>query len=189
MVLYERLSPDPAVWDALLAAEELVNPRERGPVMAAFTHLTPGGSRFSDGTYGVYYAASSLATAVVETAFHFARIAADAADGPRYENMRVVVSPVDATFHDLGEMPTRDRTSLLDPGSYLRSQALARPMHDAGSNGIHYPSVRRAGGRCLAVFVPSVVRATTVTRRLQYHWDGTEVRRYFDYAADRWVDL
>ena len=31
--------------------------------MAAFTHLNPEGSRFSDGSYGVYYAAHTLATA------------------------------------------------------------------------------------------------------------------------------
>ena len=42
-------------------------PRERRisgpgtqPLMAAFTHLNPDGSRFSDGTYGVFYAARSL---------------------------------------------------------------------------------------------------------------------------------
>lgn len=82
--LYERVSPDPAVWDALIAAEMLTNPRLRdeageirlvppeervtGPgatyVMAPFTHVNPRGSRFSDGAYGVYYAAADLETAV-----------------------------------------------------------------------------------------------------------------------------
>ncbi len=43
-------------------AIHLVPPEERvtGPgatwVMAPFTHFNPNGSRFSDGTYGVYYA-------------------------------------------------------------------------------------------------------------------------------------
>ena len=48
---------------------QLVPPDERisgsgsTMVMAAFTHLNPEGSRFSDGRYGVYYAAHTLATA------------------------------------------------------------------------------------------------------------------------------
>jgi hypothetical protein len=86
--LFERVSSDPAVWEALIAAEMLVNPRIRndvgeihlvppnervsGPgasyVMAAFTHLNPRGSRFSDGTYGVYYAGREFETALRETA-------------------------------------------------------------------------------------------------------------------------
>ncbi len=37
-------------------------------VMAPFTHLNPKGSRFSDGSYGVYYAAKRLSTAIAETA-------------------------------------------------------------------------------------------------------------------------
>lgn len=209
IALYERVSPDPAVWDALIAAESLVNPRLRDQVgeirlvppedrvsganasfvMAAFTHLAPGGSRFSDGTYGVYYAASDLDIAVAETAFHFTRIATDSADGPRYENMRVLVSRVDAQFHDVERMPVEERTPLLDPDSYVRSQAFAGPLRAAGSTGLHYPSVRREGGRCLAAFKPKAVGIPTATRMLQYHWDGTAVRRYFDYAADRWVDL
>src|SRR6185437_8938442 len=104
--LYERVSPDPAVWEARIAAEMLTNPRLRdeagdirlvppeerisGPgasyVMAPFTHLNPKGGRFSDATHGAYYAASDLPTAIAETAYHFARFAADSADGPRYED-------------------------------------------------------------------------------------------------------
>lgn len=61
--LFERLTPDPAVWDALIALEQLTNPRIRdevgdislvppdervsGPgasyVMASFTHLNRKG--------------------------------------------------------------------------------------------------------------------------------------------------
>ena len=94
--LFERLTADPAVWDALMALEQLTNPRVRdevgdialvppeervsGPgasyVMAAFTHVNPKGSRFSDGSFGVYYAAAALETAIAETVFHFEAICA-----------------------------------------------------------------------------------------------------------------
>jgi len=40
------------------------------PIMAAFTHLNQLGSRFSDGSFGIYYASKSLDTAVHETVYH-----------------------------------------------------------------------------------------------------------------------
>jgi len=207
--LFERVSPDPAVWDALIAAETLVNPRVRdevgeirlvppeervsGPgasfVMAAFTHLNPRGSRFSDGRYGVYYAARDLATAIAETAFHFARFAADAADGPRYEDFRVLVGPIAERFHDLTRLEAARSAPLLDPDSYRASQPWGRAMRDAGSCGIHYPSVRRPGGRCVAVFSPRSVGLPRPAGHIQYHWDGTAVRRYFDYATGTWTAM
>jgi hypothetical protein len=207
--LFERVSSDPAVWDALMAAEMLVNPRLRdqvgeirlvppeervsGPgasfVMAAFTHVNPRGSRFADGSYGVYYAARDRATAVAETAFHFGRFAADAGDGPRYEDFRVLVSDVDDRFHDLRRVDPAARAPLLDPDSYVESQRWARPLREAGSHGVHYPSVRRAGGRCLAVFRPRSAGIPRIAGHLQYHWDGIAVPRYFDYGSSEWLEV
>jgi hypothetical protein len=82
IALFERLSDNPAVWDVLTELEQATNPRLRdeageialvpperrvtGPnaswVMAPFTHVNRNGSRFSDGSYGVYYAARTLLT-------------------------------------------------------------------------------------------------------------------------------
>ena len=207
--LYERLSSDPAVWDALIAAEMLTNPRVRdqlgsihlvpveqrvsGPgasyVMAPFTHLNPKGGRFSDATHGAYYAAHDLPTAIAETSYHFARFAADSADGPRYEEMRVIVGRIDAELHDVERLDAADRRRLLDPIDYTPGQALALALRDIGSTGVHYPSVRRAGGKCVALFRPSAVGIPVQTRHLKYHWDGTAVRRYFDYEQDSWIDM
>ena len=52
---------------------QLVPPEDRisGPgtsdIMASFAHLDPDGSRFSDGTYSVFYAANDLDTAIAES--------------------------------------------------------------------------------------------------------------------------
>lgn len=209
IALYERVSPDPAVWDALIAAEELVNPRLRdeigeihlvhpddlvcGPgasyVMAPFTHLNPNGSRFSDGSYGVYYAASDLATAVAETAWHFGRYAAAAGDEPRYEDMRVLVGRIDAQLHDVERLEDPMRAAIYDPGSYAASQALGRDLRRAGSIGIYYRSVRWPDGCCVAIFMPRAVGLPVQERHLQYHWDGQRVARYFDYGSETWVNL
>ena len=37
------------------------------PIMAAFTHLNPEGSPFTDGSYGAYNAANTIDTAIAET--------------------------------------------------------------------------------------------------------------------------
>lgn len=207
--LFERVSPDPGVWDALVAAEMLVNPRIRdevgaihlvlprervsGPgatyVMAAFTHLNPRGSRFSNGTYGVYYAGRELETALRETAYHFGRIAADSRDGTRYEDMRVLVSRIDARFHDLETLPRAAQTRLLDPDRYALSQPFGASLREAGSNGLVYPSVRHRNGRCLAAFRPKAVGLPVQTKHLKYHYDGQRVVRYFDYEGSAWHPL
>jgi hypothetical protein len=204
--LFERVSPDPVVWDALIAAEMKVNPRVRdevgeirlvppedrvsGPnasyVMSSFTHVNPKGSRFSDGSYGVYYAARDFVTALRETAFHFGRIAQDSDDGPRYEDMRVLVGRIEHRFDDVGALPQEKRALILDPDSYAASQAYGRELREAGSDGVTYPSVRDKGGECVGAFRPRVVGIPVQSKHLRYHWDGTRVARYFDYGEDEW---
>jgi hypothetical protein len=207
--LFERLTADPAVWDALIALEQLTNPRVRdeigeialvppdervsGPgasyLMAAFTHINPKGSRFSDGTFGVYYAAAAMETAIAETVFHFEAFARDGADPPRSEDMRVLVGTAAAEFEDADALPATKRRAILDPASYAASQDYAKQLRTAGANGIAYPSVRHAGGQCLGVFRPRVVGVPHQERHLKYRWNGERVDRFFDYARDEWIDL
>ncbi len=207
--LFERLSPDPAVWDGLIAAEEAVNPRVRDEVgeirfvareervsgagatwvMAAFAHLNPKGSRFSDGSYGVYYAARELQTAIRETAHHFCRFAADGGDGTRYESMRVLVGRIDNRFADVATLPGALRARILAPDSYADSQPFGARLRHAGGNGVIYPSVRSPGGQCVAAFRPRAVGIPVQSKHLKFHWDGTRVARYFDYEQDTWVPL
>ena len=207
--LFERLTADPAVWDALIALEQLTNPRLRdavgeialvppdervsGPgasyVMAAFTHRNPQGSRFSDGSFGVYYAAAALETAIAETVYHFERFARDSADPPRGEDMRVLVGIIAAEFEDVAALPATRLAAILDPECYTASQAYANEIRAAGADGVAYPSVRHAGGRCIGAFRPRAVGIPQQERHLKYRWNGERVDRYFDYLRDEWVGL
>ena len=207
--LFERLTPDPGVWEALVALEQLTNPRVRdevgevalvpaaervsGPgasyVMASFTHLNPKGSRFSDGSFGVYYAASDLETAIAETVHHFERFARDADDPPRMEDMRVLVGVIDHDFEDVAALAEPLRTQILDPASYVASQLWACSLHEAGSDGVVYPSVRRADGACVGAFWPRTLGLTHQERHLKYRWNGERVDRIFDYHLDAWIAL
>ncbi|WP_428490208.1 RES family NAD+ phosphorylase [Rhodopila sp.] len=207
--LFERLTPDPAIWEALLVLEQLTNPRVRdevgeialvppeqrvsGPgasyVMAAFTHINRIRSRFSDATFGVYYAAAELETAIAETVFHFEMYARDSNDPPRMEDMRVLVGAVAEQFEDVAALPEPQRSRLLDPEHYAAAQAFARSLRDTGSMGVVYPSVRRTGGTCVGAFRPRAVSIPHQERHLKYHWNGDRIARYFDYSRDTWIDL
>lgn len=208
--LFERVSPNPEVWDALIELEETTNPRVRDHVgqislvpperrisgvnaswvMASFTHVNPKGSRFSDGTYGVYYAANNLQTAIAETVHHFAAFARDANDPPRREDMRVLVGSISNSFHDIQTLsPKEHRAAVMNPTSYEASQALARSLRDRKSNGLLYPSVRHREGCCVAAFWPDVVGIPSQERHLQYEWNGQSVTRYFDYSRSEWLPM
>jgi RES domain-containing protein len=207
--LFERVSADPRDWEVLIAAEMLVNPRVRdeigeirlvpaedrvtGPgagwVMAAFTHRNPRGSRFSEGTYGIWYAANTLATAIRESAHGFARFAHDSDDGPRSEDMRVLASGIDADFHDIVTLPPAARARVLDPDDWGAGRLLGGRLREAGSNGVVYPSVRDPAGTCIAAFRPKAIQAPLQERHVRFHWDGTRVARWFDYAEEAWTSL
>jgi hypothetical protein len=207
--LFERLTPDPAVWDALILLEQLTNPRVRdevgeialvppeervsGPgasyVMASFTHINRRGSRFSDGTFGVYYAAAELQTAIAETVHHFEVFARDSGDLVRMEDMRVLMGTVGEELEDIAALAEPHRSQVLDPDNYSVSQAYARGLRDNGAMGVVYPSVRRADGTCVGAFRPRAVGIPRQERHLKYRWNGMRVDRYFDYQQDIWIDL
>jgi RES domain-containing protein len=207
--LFERLTGDPAVWEALIALEQITNPRVRDEVgnivlvapqervtgvgasyvMASFTHLNPKGSRFSDDTFGVYYAASEIETAISETVHHFEAFARDSGDPPRMEDMRVLAGTIAADFEDVGVLPERRGSLILDPEAYDVARSYARGLRDSGANGVVYPSVRRRGGECVGAFRARAVGLPCQERHLKYRWNGTRVDRYFDYLHDTWHEI
>ncbi len=195
--VYDRIT-DPADLEAVFAVEALTNPRLREeagalklvskehrisgpgstPVMAAFTHLNPQGSRFSDGSWGVFYAAHSVATAVEETVYHRERFLAATAEPACDIRMRCYRTSIDSKLHDI-------RSGWLaahDPDSYTASIILARELHAADSNGIVYDSARHRGGECLAAFHPDVVAPCTQAQHLVYRWDGHRISQVLEVS-------
>jgi hypothetical protein len=199
--LFERIAPLED-WDALIEIESLTNPRLRdevgeitlvpaadrvsGPgssaIMAAFTHLNPAGSRFTDGTYGVFYASPDLQTAIAETRHHRERFLQETLQDPIHLDMRVYLTDLDADLHDIrGQQAVM--SLVYHAENYAASQHLARTLRDAGSNGIVYSSVRREGGECAAVFRPRVLSNCRQERHLAYVWDGTRIRDIYEKRA------
>jgi len=167
-----------------VGAIELVAPAERlygpgsGPIMAAFTHLNPAGSRFSDGSYGVFYCARSRDTAVAETRFHSAKFLAATNEAPIRLQMRLYRVKAKGQVADLRRMG-RDSTGILDPDDYGPGQALGRRLRAEGAGGLAYPSVRHKGGECLAAFRPRLLSDCLHAAYLEYHWNGREIEAVF----------
>jgi RES domain-containing protein len=139
--------------------------------MAAFTHVNPAGSRFSDGAYGMFYAARERATAVAETAYHHARFLAATNEGPMHLPMRLYHVTVDARLHDLRNAAVVS-AAVFDPSDYAAARALGAALHARGSVGVVYRSVRRSTGSCVGLFKPRGARACVQAAVLLYAWNG-----------------
>jgi hypothetical protein len=145
-------------------------------VMAAFTHIGRP-SRFSDGSYGVYYAARTLETAVRETAFHRARFLAATSEPAGEIDMRAYVGKPIKPYLDIRAMKY---TALHDPHDYSASQSFAKPLRDAGEWGLAYRSVRHEGGECIAAFKPQAISIPIAGAALAYVWDGERISKVYE---------
>ena len=84
------------------------------------------------------------------------------------------LADVSADLHDV----RRDRRfrNCLTPDSYVDSQALAARLLQAGSLGVVYPSVRHAGGTCLACFRPAIVTHVRRDATWRFTWEGGQLQ-------------
>lgn len=125
-------------------------------VNAAFTHGNPRGNRFNQPERGAWYAGFFLRTAEIEVAFHRA-VELQEVRWMEKEIFTYVDFLADfrGEFHDL--RGARAFRSCLHPVSYRASQRLASELLQKGSPGVVYPSVRHAGGVCVACFRPALV--------------------------------
>lgn len=201
IALFERVA-DPGDLEAVFAIEALTNPRLRdeagdirlvapedrisGPgtsiIMASFTHLNPEGSRFGDGTFGVFYAANDLDTAVAETRYHRERFMRATHQGRMELDMRVYLVDLMAPLHDLRGR-RNDYPLVYHPDDYAAGQQLAASLRRVGANGIAYDSVRRQGGECSAVFRPRFLSNCRQERHLCYVWDGHRIASLYEKRA------
>ncbi|HEY4442101.1 MAG TPA: RES family NAD+ phosphorylase [Candidatus Elarobacter sp.] len=185
---------DPADLPALAALEARTNPRVRDelgmlalvrpadriagpgttPIMAAFTHAQP--SRFTDGAFGVYYAARHRETAIFEVRFHLERLYRATQEESADVDLRVYAARIGGRFDDLRAAPPDD--ARLDPDGYAASQAYGRGLYEANAaDGVVYRSVRDAKQRaCVAAFRPRAISACRTHGYLTARWDGAQQR-------------
>lgn len=195
--LFDRVA-SPEDFDALYLVEAMTNDRLRdelgeielvpknerlfgagsGPIMASFTHLNPLGSRFSDGSYGVFYAAKEKTTAVAETIFHQSIFLRATNEEPIQLQMRVYHVEVSGLFQDLHDIDRAD--PVYAPDSYSASRALAKKLREEGAIGIRYASVRDSAGQCIAAFKTLPLSYCRHAGHMLYQWDGKAISAIFE---------
>ena len=173
---------DGATNDRLLAERSLlpgIGPDElvfavplASVINGAFCHAHPLGSRFAGPDRGAWYAGFEIETAHAEVAFHKSVELAEIGSPDESVTYDDYQADFAGGFHDIRE--PAGWTSCLSPTSYVASQTLAARLLDAGALGVVYPSVRHAGGTCLACFRPALVGRVRRGGTWRFTWEGGE---------------
>lgn len=181
----EHVSPEE--WDLLYELEAMTNPRMRDArgeivlvpkeervysegssfIMAAFTYLNPLGSRFSDGSYGVYYCALLEETAIREIAHHLGRFLSSTAEPAQTVVTRSVSALLEGQAFDLFS----PLWPWLRGEDYTPCQALARYARGKVDL-LRYESVRHRGQVAYAVFRANALREARHLKYLELYWNG-----------------
>ncbi|MDQ6929313.1 MAG: RES family NAD+ phosphorylase [Candidatus Eremiobacteraeota bacterium] len=189
--IYDRIC-DSANLEQLLQLEALTNPRAllaagdfrkvrpqdrisgpgTTPVMASFAYSGPG--RFCDGTYGVYYGAHDLTTAVHESRYHTETRLREWHEPSGVHDKRAYVATIAGSYDDVTGKGMRSK--IYDPVDYTASQQYgAKRYGENVVDGIVFNSVRRAGGTCVAAFRPRLITRCRVEAYIQFSWDGSRI--------------
>ena len=140
-------------------------------INAAYTYPRPEGSRFNDGERGAWYCAFEPETALAEIIFHRT---VEYQEIDRFDDSvsyQTLLADFTSSFHDLRGV--KAYAKYLDPASYIESQQFAAQLLEAGSMGVIYPSVRRAGGTNLACFRPALVGNVRKGQAYRLTWEGS----------------
>lgn len=170
--LFAELVDDPADHAILVAHELNTKPFQSSPPLItrpfeeadiydpiaaaiAWPFEHPSRSRYSNGSFGAWYGANSLLTAIYETAYHF-RVntlasAAAATDKPVVQERRAHLVACTAALIDLRPHLTQ-QPALLDPHDYSTCQLLGSQLHNAALPGVISRSVRHPEGYVIGVF-------------------------------------
>lgn len=165
----------------LIRAGDMVYGDNASVVLASITHIGYP-TRFSDGCYGVYYAARTLETAIRETVYHTEREARMAGLAPQAFHRRVFIGKVVKPMYDVR---TKGYAKLHQPNDYAAAQAFVRQLMTADKDacGVIYHSVRHIGGDCIAAFRPTAVSLPTHGPHLFYTWDGRKITDAYEQMA------
>ncbi|MBS0511600.1 MAG: RES family NAD+ phosphorylase [Proteobacteria bacterium] len=190
--LFDDLTDDPAEW--LLAQKveaEVRPPSYRSPtpiidrpfedaawfnaIVWPFRHWQA--SRFSDGSYGVWYGSESVETTVFESAYHWYRgLLCDA--GFERETVsaerKVYLVACGAALLDFRKA-TAEHRDLLHPSDYAFPQSVGARIHHEGHPGLLIQSVRRRAGENFAIFNPGVLSNPRHHCQLTYRLEAGQI--------------
>ncbi len=203
--LFDDLSGAPADWLLAQQVEDEAKPppyASRTPVIDRpfedaqwfnaiawpFRHWQ--GSRFSDGSFGVWYGCDSVQTSVHETVHHWYHgLLRDAG----FENQPVVAErkvysvACDAALLDFRPL-VQAFPALVHPDDYGYARSVGSRIHREGHPGLVTRSVRHPAGENYAVFNPAVLSNPRLHCQLSYRLDEGQVR-VEKQPGRRWMTL
>lgn len=158
---------------SLVAKEDYVVGPGASPVMAAFTHIGKP-SRFTDGSFGVYYAAKTLDTAIAEVKFHRERFLGYTQEPTMQLTMRSYVGRIRKPLLDIRAKSYKPYTNP-NVNTYPRCQKFSSRLRDTTAWGLLYPSVRDKGSECVAFYRPPAAGIPLQGKHISMHWNGQSI--------------
>ena len=159
----------------LIAEEDRVCGPGSSPLMAPFTHVGLE-SRFTNGSFGIYYAGDSLKTAIEETRFHRQRFLGYTNEAAGEINMRTYIGEFSKPMVDI----RIDNDDLHAPDNWSIPQKFGQKMKKENAWGIVYRSVRNPGSECIAVMRPPAITIPRQGPHLSYVWDGSTITHVYE---------
>lgn len=195
--LFDRVT-DSSGLNEVIAIESLTNARlrhewltpqnerrstSRGDAnFASFSHTCMNGSRFSNGDYGLYYAAKTIETALAEARYHRECFLRRTNEPPINIGMQTYASVISTLLHDIRGMQT-ELPNVYDKNSYADSQRLALDLRATGSNGLVFDSVRHAGGECAGIFRANIPQPVVHSGYYCFQWDGQSISNTYQKST------
>ena len=134
-------------------------------------------SRFSDGSFGVWYGSNTVEATVYESAYHWYHgLLSDAG----FENEAVIGErkvysvSCNAALLDFRKLST-DHPDLLHKTDYAYAQSVGARIHREGHPGLVIPSARWPEGENYVVFNPDVLSAPQFNCQLTYRLKGRTI--------------
>lgn len=191
--LFDDLSDSTEAWSIAQRVEDAVKPslyHSQAPIIhrpfedaewfnaIEFPFKNWQASRFSNGSFGVWYGSSAVETTIYETAYHwYRRLLSDAG----FENEEVVIERkiynvyCQAALLDF-RAATKTYPKLIDKTDYTLSQMVGSRLCHEGHPGLLAYSARRVDGEVYAVFNPQVLSKPRYQYALTYRLHGQSIQ-------------
>jgi len=195
--LFDDLSDSPEDWNTAIQVELDGKPKDfisPTPIIhrpfedSAWNNVidypfkNSNNSRFSAGSYGVWYGADSVETTIYESAYHwYTVLLSDAGfnqDGMITERVVYYVR-CDAALINLKEK-IAEYPQIIDPNDYAYCQFIGSRLHHEGHPGLVSQSVRNIKGETYAIFRPQVLSASQIYRYYSYEIKGNDILVFED---------
>lgn len=179
---------DPKDFDVLYQIQAITNPQLEEGITSSKSHyidtpffyLNPTGSRFTDGTFGIYYAGCSEEVGIAETIYHAEQFMKETSEPAQSLDRRMIVAHLDARLHTISGRQKQFPEYYRDT-DYRHSQAFGLSLYDQGSEGIRYSSVRHSRhDHAYAVMTPDVLSRARQSKHLVYEWNGSSISNYYE---------